>query len=146
VCFMQLPLTTVKKEDLTFVKGFEVVLDKDIDVLDGWVVWFDTFFLPGGDAVVPAEARAETWSKGDGVKEKGVAFTTGPGGPETHWKMGFLVIDRSKRPGVSLKKGQKIKGTIGYKKREDNSRELEIEMDWQAQGTDEKGRQMWFMR
>jgi len=146
VGFKQLPLTTVKKDDLTFVSGFEVVLGKDIDALDGWVVWFDTFFLTDRDAVVPTEARAEMWGNGDGVKEKGVAFTTGPGGQETHWKMGFLVIDRSRRAGVSLKKRQKIKGTIGYKKREVNSRELEIEMDWQAEGTDENGRQMWFMR
>ena len=93
--------------------------------------------------MVSSSAHAEDWAKKGG---KGVAFTTGPGGPETHWRQGVLLIDHGKREAKPLKKGQVIRGHIGYKKREENSRELDIEIRWDVEGSEEKGNQVWFMR
>jgi protein arginine N-methyltransferase 3 len=92
--------------------------------------------------MVSADANAETW-KGDGV-----AFTTGPGGKETHWQQGLLLIDREKEgsSAVALKKGQRIRGRIGYKKQDYNSRELSIDVEWEVDGDGERqeqGKQQW---
>lgn len=145
-CFRTLDLHTVTVAELVFEAPFEVVLDRDVDALDAWVVWFDTFFLPGRGVELPDDARAETWKEkgGDG----GVAFTTGPGGTTTHWQAGLLVVDRTKKDGAvePLKKGQRIVGSVEYKKREVNSRELEVKVTWAAEGTREQGEQMWIMR
>jgi len=144
VPFLRLPLHSAQKEELVFTsKDFAMTLKEDIDELDGFVIWFDTYFLPNKDLSVPEHAKAENWG---GHERKGVAFTTGPGGPETHWRQGVLLIDHSKRPAEALKKGQVVRGEIGYKKRCENSRELEIEVKWDVAGSGEKGRQLWFMR
>ena len=143
--FLHLPLHTIAKEDLTFAnRPFTVVLAQDIDALDGFVIWFDAFFQLSRDHVVPATARAEEWARSG---DEGVAFTTGPAGPDTHWRQGVLLIDRGKEHiPTTLPAGQVIEGTVGYKKREDNSRELDIELQWQAPGAEEGGKQVWFMR
>lgn len=158
--FKTLDLYTVGVEDLSFENArFEIVLDRDCDGLDAWCIWFDTFFLTTKDGILEAEALAESWP-GKGRESRGVAFTTGPGGIETHWRAGMCVVDHrnkgkkldstskakaSKRP-VQLKKGQRIVGLVGYRKRESNSRELDIEIAWEAEGTGEVGRQLWCMR
>ena len=142
--FLHLSLHHTIKDDLTFcAKPFAMELKEDIDGLDGFVLWFDTFFLPSTTDIVPTRARAEDWVRNGG---KGVAFTTGPGGPETHWRQGVLLIDHGKRSAQPLKKGQVIHGGIGYQKRADNERELDIQIRWDVAGTSEKGKQLWFMR
>ena len=144
VAFLRLSLHTTKQDELTFAnQAFTMSLKEDIDELDGFVIWFDTFFQPSKDSTVPDDAKAENWG---GHERKGVAFTTGPGGPETHWRQGVLLIDHSKRPAEALKKGQVIHGEIGYKKRSSNSRELEIEVKWTVAGSGEMGMQLWYMR
>lgn len=134
--FLTLPLHTITTPDLSFVKSFSVELSRDIDALDGWVIWFDTFFLTSRDAVLPEDARAEIWPSDN---KHGVAFTTGPAGKETHWRSGVMLIDRSKKAGVALKAGTKIEGSVEYKKGKENIRNLEIELKW---GSDS---QLWFM-
>lgn len=138
--FRTLDLHTVTVAELVFQAPFEVVLDKDVDGLDAWVIWFDNFFLPGRHEQLPSDARAESW------KGKGVAFTTGPGGTTTHWQAGLLVLNRTKTNVTPLKQGQRITGSVTYKKREVNSRELDVEISWEAEGTGEKGKQSWIMR
>ena len=143
--FLQLPLHHAKKEDLNFTnKSFSFHLNKDIDALDGFIIWFDTFFQPTRDSAISPDVQAEQWSQGH--CGNGVAFTTGPSGPETHWRQGALLIDHRKRQPTALRKGQAIVGTIGYKKREDNPRELDIEIEWDGRWSGEKGKQVWFMR
>ncbi|KAK5020031.1 Ribosomal protein arginine N-methyltransferase rmt3 [Cryomyces antarcticus] len=138
--FLQLPLHTIITADLTFVKEFEMKLQRDVDGLDGWCIWFDTFFLPDRTKSPSTDARAETY------KDEGNAFTTGPGGKETHWRSGVMLIDRRKsKQGQPLKKGQKLVGSVEYRKRKVNSREVDIEIKWDA-GAEEKGGQTWFMR
>jgi len=51
----------------------------DIDALDGFIIWFDSFFMPSRDDLVPQNAKAEEWAKTGKI---GIAFTTGPGGRE----------------------------------------------------------------
>lgn len=132
-------LHRVRVEDLVFTKEFEITLGKDIDSLDGWLVYFDTFFLTSRDTPLPADARAEAWSG------EGIAFTTGPQGKETHWKSGVMVVDRSKAPATALKEGSKVKGSIVYRKGRENNRGLEIDVAWQY-GDNAAQKQEWFLK
>ncbi|KAI9809215.1 MAG: hypothetical protein M1825_002506 [Sarcosagium campestre] len=143
VTFLRLPLHTIQSRELSFVSDFEMTLEKDIDELDGWVIWFDTFFVPSRNDSVAQTARAEDWAAG---KLDGVAFTTGPAGKETHWRQGVLLVDHGKAEIQPLKAGEKIRGQIEYRKRKENLRELEIEMSWSAREGKETGKQLWFMR
>lgn len=134
--FLHLPLHTITQDELVFVKDFNVTLAGDIDALDGWAVWFDMFFMPSAESTIPENAVP------DDMEAKGyVAFTTGPEGPETHWQTGILLIDHENKRPVPLKRGQVIKGKVGYKKKEEGSRLLDIEVQWDTEG--EKGRQTW---
>lgn len=151
--FRTLDLRTVEVNELEWeAEGgkFEVVIGKDVeDGLDAWGIWFDTFFLPTRDAQLPTEARAETWPGQD--ERKGNAFTTGPGGKPTHWQAAMLILDRDtkKKKGLQkLSKGEKIVGSVAYRKAKDNSRALEIEVGWEVVGREEetKGKQVWFLR
>ncbi|KAK7548745.1 protein arginine methyltransferase RmtB [Phyllosticta citricarpa] len=135
--FLELPLHTITTQELEFTKDFTVELTKDIEALDGWCIWFDTFFLTSRDAKLPADARAESWSG------PGVAFTTGPGGTPTHWESVLLLVNRDGSDGA-LKKGQRIRGSVEYKKAGVNARGLGIEMHWELEGVrDGRRGQLW---
>ena len=155
--FLHLPLHHSEKSDLTFTGNpFFMELNKDIDSLDGFVIWFDIFFATSPDTNIPKSASAKEWA----VAKDGVAFTTGPEGEHTHWSQGVLLIDRGKSVAEALKKGHRIEGAVGYQKRKGNSRELDIAVTWEVtEGTadsagpgeevelgSEKGKQVWFMR
>lgn len=135
--FLHLPLHTVTTKDLVFVKDFTVTMSEDVECLDGWIVWFDIFFMPSRDSKVPENPIVK-----DMKKQEIVAFTTGPFGMETHWQQGVFLIDREKKPEVALKKGQVINGQIGFRKKEEKSRLLDIEIQWDAEGA-ESGKQEW---
>lgn len=155
--FKVLNLYEVGVKDLEFEKAEFVceVLEDEVDGLSAWAIWFDTFFLPERTSELPADAVAEEW------KGKGNAFTTGPWGKETHWKSVVCPIDHAQkrklidgtvvREGaniapIPLEKGMTINGSVGYKKREGNAREIEIEIAWEVVGTREVGRQVWLLR
>lgn len=140
--FMQLPLHEITVEGLTFQKAFSVYLDRDIEALDGWVIWFDTFFLPSRSTLLPDDARAEGWK---GAEREGVAFTTGPAGKETHWRSGIMLIERNKQQPASLKKGEKISGSVSFSKPKDAARALEVQVGWCSDNDKEKGKQTWHM-
>lgn len=139
--FLQLPLHTITVDELSFAKAaFSVTLDKDIDALDGWAIWFDMFFMH------TADAKLEDNTLPDEVKKRqngAVAFTTGPHDTQTHWMQGVFLIDRSKGHGKALKKGTKIKGSVGYAKMNQKERSLDIELEWKAEDADESGNQKW---
>lgn len=86
--------------------------------------------------MLPADARAEAW-KG----QPGVAFTTGPGGKPTHWESGLLLVERKGGEDDGLQKGQKITGSVSYKKAGKNTRDLNIEIEWEGAGG--KRKQAW---
>ena len=139
VAFCNLPLHTVKVEDLVFTKPFQVKIKEDIETLDGFLIYFDNYFATSRDQVIPADARAETWKD---PKGSGVAFTTGPIGKETHWRQGLLLVDEDKNQ--EAKTGEVIAGEITYRKEKDNSRAYDLDIEW-TQG-EEKKKQTWFMR
>ncbi|KAI5307629.1 hypothetical protein KEM55_007795 [Ascosphaera atra] len=136
--FAQLSLHTATVEDLTFIKEFQVELSEDIDALDGFVIWFDMFFMPSPTYKVPPENTALYMKK----KEFFTAFTTGPEGPETHWQQTLCLVDRTKLPRKELKKGQVIKGKVSYSKKNKETRSLDIGIDWEAEAV-EKSHQEW---
>jgi protein arginine N-methyltransferase 3 len=138
--FLQLPLHTITTDELTFVKEFSVTLSDDVDSLDAWVVWFDIFFLTSRDSKLPANPIPSKMRK-----EEIVAFTTGPFGPDTHWQQGIFFVNRENKSGVPLKKGQVIEGKIGFRKKQDKSRLLDINIEWDATGV-EAGQQEWSLQ
>ena len=117
-------------------------MKSDIDALDGFIIWFDSFFMPSREDLVPENARAEEWAK---AGKKGVAFTTGPGGKETHWKQGVMLIDNTKETPVARKKGEHLAGVLEYAVPEDNSRALIVGLTWQFDEEKEMS-QTWKMR
>ncbi|KAI9677296.1 MAG: hypothetical protein M1829_002638 [Trizodia sp. TS-e1964] len=139
---LQLPLHTVSSKELDFSNPFSITLNKDIDALDGFVVWFDTFFTSSRKDLNPQNTRAENWPKG---APHGIAFTTGPHGTATHWSQGILLIDHGKTGPEPLKAGTQIEGQMSYKKTEENSREVEISVAWKYNGAEQKS-QKWFVR
>lgn len=143
--FKVLDLHTVTTAELDFKANFSASLSQDIDALDGFSIWFDTIFMQSRTQEVPEDMlQGEKPKKSD---ESGpVFFTTGPFGPETHWRSGVCMIDRSEKEGQALKNGQAIEGTIEFRKNKDAKRDLNVTLTWDAEGTEEKSKQLWFMR
>ncbi|EEQ27442.1 Ribosomal protein arginine N-methyltransferase rmt3 [Microsporum canis] len=135
--FLYMPLHTITAKELIFTKEFTVTLSHDIDSLDGWAVWFDIIFMPSADSkLTPEDALPELMKKRDIV-----AFTTGPGGQETHWQQGLFLIDQKKNPTAAMKKGQVVSGSIEYQKKDEKSRLLDITIGWNSDG--KSGSQKW---
>src|SRR5262249_8669424 len=113
VPFLDLPLHAIRTDELVFTAPFELEIKENVESLDAFIIYFDTYFA--------------------GSRESGrdVFFPTGPQGKQTHWRQGVLLVERR---GGLLKQGQKVKGNISYKKRKENSRELDIEIEWETEG------------
>ncbi|KAA8565911.1 hypothetical protein EYC84_009722 [Monilinia fructicola] len=141
--FLQLSLHTTTVKDLTFKRKWETKLNQDIDALDGFMIWFDSFFMPTRKDEVPENAKAEEWAK---EGKKGVAFTTGPKAKVTHWKQGVLLIDNAKEQPKEHKKGEQISGELEYLVADDYSRALTIGVDWKFKGEENAVSQTWKMR
>lgn len=137
--FLPLPLHTITVQELTFLRDFEVTLTQDIPGLDGWNIWFDTFFMPSPTFKFNNESLPS-----DMKKEGLVAFTTGPFGKETHWQQCVLLVNHGEKGAVPLKKGQVIKGSVGYQKKEEGSRSLDIEVRWELDASQK--RQVWSLQ
>ncbi|KAG9239113.1 putative ribosomal protein arginine N-methytransferase rmt3 [Amylocarpus encephaloides] len=141
--FLQLSLHTTTVKDLVFKRKWSGKLKKDIDALDGFVIWFDSFFMPSREEVVPEDAKAEEWAASG---KKGLAFTTGPGGKVTHWKQGVMLIDNTKDNAASWKEGEQLSGELEYAVPEDNSRALTVGVSWKFKTQEKEGSQIWKMR
>jgi protein arginine N-methyltransferase 3 len=137
---LSLHLTTVK--DLVFKRSWRTKLCRDIDALDGFIIWFDSFFMPSREYSVPEDARAEEWAK---AGKKGIAFTTGPRAKVTHWKQGVLLIDNTKQQPSSRKEGEELSGILEYSIPDDNSRALILSMRWRFNAEGSQGSQSWKM-
>lgn len=140
--FLQLSLHSTTVKDLVFTREWECRLKSDIDALDGFIIWFDTFFMPSREDMVPDNAKAEEWAKNG---KESVAFTTGPGGKETHWRQGVMLIDNTKDKPKSRRSGDTLSGKLTYSVAEDNSRALNIGIEWQFAGENSKASQSWKM-
>lgn len=170
--FKMLDLYKTNAADLSFTAPYSSKLTQDVDAVDGFLIWFDTFFSPTapssspqqdkesesvGKHDVPDDAVATEWildSQGKRHQDR-VAFTTGPfGGAETHWKQGLLLCDphlREKKDGDNAadkqkqkkkKKGEEIRGEISFAVAEDNARALVIKATWDEGQT----QQSWALR
>ncbi|KAK4189888.1 S-adenosyl-L-methionine-dependent methyltransferase [Podospora australis] len=141
-CFRMLDLHTCTKEDLVFTEKWASTISEKAENLDGFLIWFDTFF---------AESRKEfvepslTWKEWQAAGRERVAFTTGPFDKETHWRQGLMLIDRSKAKEVAVKAGTKISGEIEYAIPEGHHRGLNIKITWglEEEEEGEKQSQMW---
>ena len=144
--FLQLCLRSTEKEELTFEnRPFSCALNADMEALDGFVIWFDTFFSQSPYPRGPAEGKAEEYVRQGG---QSIAFTTGPHGKPTHWQQGCLLINHKKKPQEMLKKSQVISGSVGFEKRDDDKRALDIKVDWKVDDGHGKvkGGQSWSIR
>lgn len=142
--FLTLRLKETTTKELTFEnQAFKFELTNDIDSLDGFVIWFDTFFMTTPGAQIAAEVKAEECKREGG---ESIAFTTGPHGKRTHWQQGVLLVDYKGKEPKALKKGQVIEGRVGYKKRQEDNRALDINLQWKMDGIAETRTQSWSMR
>ncbi|KAK1565977.1 methyltransferase domain-containing protein [Colletotrichum navitas] len=136
-------LHTVKVEDLDFEAQWKMTLSKDIPSLDGFLIWFDIFFTTSRNDIIPAGLQVKTGETG--VARPGeVAFTTGPSGPDTHWKQGFL-MSKYLEENIGAKAGAEISGRVVFKAPENNPRALTISNTWTAP-TQETRTQLWKLR
>jgi protein arginine N-methyltransferase 3 len=143
--FKVLDLHTVTVADLDFTSDVSFTLNKDIDNLDGFCTWFDTLFLQSRKDEIPTGMlRGVKPPKTD--EDKTVFFTTGPFGPETHWRCGVLMIDATEKEDQALKQGTVIGGNVTFKKNKDAKRNLNINMNWEIKGTEAKNKQLWYMQ
>ncbi|KAK2021110.1 methyltransferase domain-containing protein [Colletotrichum zoysiae] len=136
-------LHTIQIEDLDFEAQWKMTVSKDIPSLDGFLIWFDIFFTTSRNNTIPAGQQVKTG--GTGVTRLGeVAFTTGPSGPDTHWKQGFL-MSKYLEENVGIKAGTEFSGRVVFKAPENNPRALTISNTWTAptQGTKT---QLWRLR
>ncbi|KAI1084362.1 S-adenosyl-L-methionine-dependent methyltransferase [Whalleya microplaca] len=135
--FKLLDLYTVSTADLSFTTPYATTSTTEIDVLDGFLIWFDTFFSPSPSrsasqhAVTPS-SRAAEWAAQAADR---VAFTTGPWGRDTHWKQGLLLCKPPRESGAkdappAVRKGEEISGEIKFSVPEDHARGLAIRMTW----------------
>jgi protein arginine N-methyltransferase 3 len=124
--FKVLDLHTVKAEDLQFTAKWSSKLTREVERVDGFLIWFDNFFTTArNDPVPPPETTPETWDK---TKQGGVAFTTGPSGTVTHWKQGLLLAPPEEKP--SAKSPTSLSGEITFLAAEDNARALTLKTSW----------------
>ncbi|KAL8775538.1 MAG: hypothetical protein Q9209_000034, partial [Squamulea sp. 1 TL-2023] len=117
---LKLSLHTTGKEDLTF-NGVDFLLSSERDVghLQGFVIHFDIAFAASRD---------------HDIQDAEVIFSTGPSGRETHWQQALALIDTSKA--ISLKSGGQVCGSVGLRKTDESSRDLEITISWQIKSED----------
>ena len=129
----QLQLHDVRTEDLNFTSEWSTALTRDIDDMDGFLVWFDIFFTSSRDeAVSPTSLTSTEWSKQVAGR---VAFTTGPFGAETHWKQGLLLAPEGSSTG---KAGSAMSGEAVFSALQSDYRALSIKMTWMGPGKDEQ--------
>ena len=140
--FLHLSLHSTTVLDLVFKRKWETKLTHNIDALDGFIIWFDSFFMLSRDDKVPGDAKAEEWSK---AGKEGVAFTTGPKGKETHWKQGVMLVDNIKHKAISRKEGEQLIGELDFSVPEDNPRALKVSMVWKF-GDEKQSSQRWNMK
>lgn len=136
-------LRSIKTEELDFEAPWKSTLSRDIPSLDGFLVWFDIFFTTSRKDTVPASLHVKP-GVSSGTRPGEIAFTTGPFGPATHWKQGFL-MSKSLEDNIEVKAGTDVSGRIVFKAPENNPRALTIGNTWTVSGQGEK-KQMWKLR
>jgi hypothetical protein len=141
---VQLQLHDVRSEDLNFASKWSSKFTRDIDNLDGFLVWFDIFFTSSrSEAIEPASVTPAEWKKRDASR---VGFTTGPYDTETHWKQGLLLAPPGKdNSPSSYKAGDALSGEASFSALQGDYRALSIDMSWNKPGGEERS-SVWKLR
>ncbi|KAL8695281.1 MAG: hypothetical protein Q9218_000180 [Villophora microphyllina] len=137
--FLDIPLHHVRKDQLDIDRvEFMLAANREIDQLHGFIIHFDISFATNKDAQ---------------AQEAKVHFTTGPGGPETHWQQALALVDVPNSGSLALRSGDRVQGKIALRKGNAYHRELDITIGWQiklaAAEESEKAmkyEQKWLMR
>lgn len=134
--FYKLDLGRITVQELDFTVPFETTLERDVESLDAFAIWFDNFFLSHGEEPDLNSADALKWTESG---KSGVAFSTGPYGTATHWHQAVVLLNSQDR-GKPLKKTSVLKGEITYQKRRGDARGVEVEVTWVTEGLEGKVR------
>ncbi|RPA80404.1 S-adenosyl-L-methionine-dependent methyltransferase [Ascobolus immersus RN42] len=149
--FYTIDLHTCKVSDLVFQQPFTLPIRKAADRIDAFVISFETFFTTSRTHVVTDRDSAQHWPS----KQPGeVAFTTGmlsvddyaktEGKRGTHWQQGVLrikpidmemedkgvVLSKNEDKDESVKEGDLVEGRVIVERPKDNSREIDIAVEW----------------
>ncbi|EDK47417.1 HNRNP arginine N-methyltransferase [Lodderomyces elongisporus NRRL YB-4239] len=123
--FFEFDINTVKKEELSFSKTFELEALAN-EQCHAYIVYWDAIF-PGKERVI---------------------LPTGPMNQYTHWKQTVFYMDQV----LDLKTGDKIKGSITAKPSTVNPREYDIDLEWDLKtaendaSREQKGQYKYFLR
>jgi len=133
--FLELDLHQAKTTDLTFCEKFKFTMADQFEELHGFVIWFDIYFMASRSDVPDTSAEVEKAAE-HGV----VAFSTGPKAVQTHWQQGALL---AKAPFAKVRQGGVLTGSVGFQRKQDRGRSLDIEVQWQLLSIPESWRQVW---
>ncbi|KAI9313043.1 S-adenosyl-L-methionine-dependent methyltransferase [Dichotomocladium elegans] len=117
-------LQQIVTRQLDFISTFEVQANRD-GTIYAFGGWFDTWFTRDGHPI-PLSREAQ--------RVQGETFmTTSPFGEDTHWKQTIFILDKP----LSLKQGDKVKGVFTCHKGAANPRELECEIKYSLEGSND---------
>jgi len=112
---------------LYFTAEYSTAMQGEVATFDGFLVWFDNFFSPLRVESAPPPSTTPAVFK---LASPGhVAFTTGPDGPETHWKQGILLI-KPQNTVQGLPDSRRITGQVSFSAHSDNTRALVLGVTW----------------
>ncbi|PHH71897.1 hypothetical protein CDD82_6281 [Ophiocordyceps australis] len=133
--FKTLNLHHVQPQDLVFTAKWESSLDRPVDQIHGFLIWFDCFFSTSRDDATPdASQTPVAWRA---QKPGRVVMTTSPYATETHWKQGLLLVEA--QPTVSqAPASSRIVGQITLSVPASNARSLGLEASWSMAGCDRR--------
>ncbi|KAF8657322.1 hypothetical protein AX16_002244 [Volvariella volvacea WC 439] len=138
----------ITTKELDFFSPFTLISTAEKRMkINAFVLYFDTFFTTHGKPI-PSEAEvqitnehdpilADVWPVGGknalqrrqstgGMKEKVTSFSTGPKSTPTHWKQTLFLL----REPITVSDDSIVEGTFFCKKRDTNSRELDVEIHY----------------
>lgn len=132
--FYELDLHRVTVKDLEFCQSFELTWKDGFERLEGFIIWFDIFFMRSRSDPLPKDLDV-TLAQKKGI----VAFSTGPQSQATHWQQGVLMIKDQQE----VKAGNVITGHVAYHKKEGQERSIDVDVDWRISGAGMLHHQTW---
>ncbi|KAJ3551879.1 hypothetical protein NP233_g12999 [Leucocoprinus birnbaumii] len=141
-------LGDITTRQLEFVSEFslQATVEKRTKI-NSFVLYFDTFFAPSGRPI-PPETAVKFIQEGDAIladiwpvggkpaskrrqslgpdKEEITSFSTGPQSKPTHWKQTLFMLSEP----ITVTEDSTVTGSFHLRKRETNSRELDVEIHY----------------
>ncbi|KAF2635434.1 S-adenosyl-L-methionine-dependent methyltransferase [Massarina eburnea CBS 473.64] len=132
--FYNLDLRKIMVKELDFTVPFTTTLGPEVSSIDGFSIWFDTFFLAPGKEQDATQVDVSKWEKNG---EPGLGFSTGPYSTTTHWHQAVLLADEVDRKKV-VKGGSVLKGSVTYRKVRRDVRGIDVVVTWEVDGEEGK--------